>query len=91
MSIPPATLGDLTPDIDSRKAQDPVEALLKRFVCYPSEYDRVAQSLWIAHKRIIDVFASTPRLALLSAEPASGKTRKTSPHKTQDPMAEVRP
>src|SRR5262249_10810287 len=52
-----------------------VERFLARFVCYPSEHAHVAHILWIAHTHLMDVWDSTPRLAFLSAEPKSGKTR----------------
>jgi Protein of unknown function (DUF3631) len=52
-----------------------VERFLARFVCYPSEHARVAHVLWSAHTHCMDAWESTPRLAALSPEPASGKTR----------------
>src|SRR6516164_214499 len=52
-----------------------VHAFLGRFVCYPSEHAHVAHVLWIAHTHCMDAWESTPRLAFLSPEPASGKTR----------------
>jgi hypothetical protein len=52
-----------------------VYAFLGRFVSYPSEHARVAHTLWVTHCHLMDVWDSTPRLAFLSAEPASGKTR----------------
>jgi hypothetical protein len=52
-----------------------VYVFLGRFVCYPSEHAHVAHALWIAHTHLMDSWDSTPRLAFLSAEPASGKTR----------------
>lgn len=48
---------------------------LGRFVSYPSTHARVAHALWIAHTYKMDVWESTPRLAFLSPEPGSGKTR----------------
>jgi hypothetical protein len=52
-----------------------VEAFLGRYIAYPSEHARVAHSLWIAHTHAMDAWDSTPRIAFLSPEPASGKTR----------------
>jgi hypothetical protein len=46
-----------------------------RFVAYPSEHAHVAHVLWIAHAHLMDAWESTPRIAFLSPEPASGKTR----------------
>jgi hypothetical protein len=36
---------------------------------------QVAHVLWIAHTHLMDVWESTPRIAFLSPEPGSGKTR----------------
>lgn len=52
-----------------------VFTFLGRFVSYPSEYAQVAHALWIIHAHLMHWWDSTPRLAFLSAEPASGKTR----------------
>ncbi|MGY8668756.1 DUF3631 domain-containing protein [Bradyrhizobium sp. UFLA05-109] len=54
---------------------DDAFAYVKRFVSYPSEHARVAHVLWCAHTHLIEAFESTGRLALLSPEPESGKTR----------------
>src|SRR4029450_11052659 len=48
---------------------------LGRFVAYPSEHAQVAHALWVVHTHMMSRWDSTPRLAFLSAEPASGKTR----------------
>jgi hypothetical protein len=61
--------------IDPQELFQKVEKFLARFVCYPSEHARVAHVLWIAHAHLMDAWESTPRLAALSPEPASGKTR----------------
>lgn len=52
-----------------------VEAFLSRFVAYPSEATRVAHVLWCAHAHRMQAWESTPRLAFLSPEPGSGKSR----------------
>lgn len=52
-----------------------VYKFLGRFVSYPSEHAQVAHALWIVHTHLMDRWESTPRLAFLSPEPASGKTR----------------
>ena len=54
---------------------DDVEAFLRRFIAFPSEHCLVAATLWAAHTHVVDAFESTPRLALLSPEPGSGKSR----------------
>jgi hypothetical protein len=52
-----------------------IEAFLTRFVAYPSVHALVAHILWIVHTHLMEAWESTPRLAALSPEPASGKTR----------------
>jgi hypothetical protein len=52
-----------------------VEAFLARFVAYPSEHALVAHTLWAAHAHRMDAWESTPRIAFLSPEPGSGKSR----------------
>jgi hypothetical protein len=54
---------------------DLVESFLRRFIVYPSEHAVVAHTLWIAHCHLLECFDVTPRLAFMSAEKASGKTR----------------
>src|SRR5262245_13357890 len=56
-------------------ALDRVEMYLRRFVSYPSENALTAHVLWIAHTHLMDEWDTTPRLAFMSAEPMSGKTR----------------
>lgn len=46
-----------------------------RFVAYPSEHAHVAHALWIMHCHLMDRWVTTPRIAFLSPEPASGKSR----------------
>jgi hypothetical protein len=52
-----------------------LEVFLARFVAYPTEHALVAHVLWIVHTHLMDVWESTPRIAFLSPEPGSGKTR----------------
>jgi hypothetical protein len=52
-----------------------VYRFLGRFIAYPSDHARVAHTLWIAHAHAMDAWESTPRIAFLSPEPGSGKTR----------------
>src|SRR6476646_4257702 len=60
---------------DGAKLLNDVHAFLGRFVAYPSEHAQVAHSLWITHAHLMDAWESTPRIAFLSPEPASGKSR----------------
>jgi Protein of unknown function (DUF3631) len=52
-----------------------VHDFLGRFIVYPSQHAHVAHSLWILHSHLMHLWDSTPRLAFLSPEPASGKSR----------------
>jgi hypothetical protein len=54
---------------------DQIYSYLGRFVAYPSEQAHVAHTLWIAHTHFMESWESTPRIAFLSPEPGSGKTR----------------
>jgi hypothetical protein len=61
--------------LDGAAVLDDVSAFLGRFVAYPSEHARTAHTLWVVHTHLMDAWDSTPRIAFLSPEPASGKTR----------------
>lgn len=54
---------------------DELVSMLCRFVAFPSRSAAVAVALWTAHTHCLAAFDSSPRLALLSPEPQSGKTR----------------
>lgn len=62
-------------DHATRQLLDDVYRFLGRFVAYPSEAAHVAHALWVLHTHLMDCWESTPRIAFLSPEPASGKTR----------------
>ncbi|MGW6262321.1 DUF3631 domain-containing protein [Streptomyces sp. NPDC055085] len=61
--------------IDGAALLDEVEAFHRRFNIFPSEHAYVAVALWDAHAHLIDCFETTPRVAFLSPEPGSGKSR----------------
>jgi hypothetical protein len=61
--------------VDGAALLDEIEAFLFRFVAYPSEAARIAHTLWVAHTWFMDSWESTPRIAFLSPEPGSGKSR----------------
>lgn len=48
---------------------------LTGYVAFPSEHAAVTATLWTLHTHALPAFDTTPRLAALSPEPASGKTR----------------
>lgn len=52
-----------------------VLAYLLRFAAYPSREAAHAHLLWIAHSHMMGAWFSTPRLAIISPEPGSGKSR----------------
>lgn len=54
---------------------DDVRDYLSRFVAWPGAIYATLVALWILHTYLIDEFDNTGRLAALSAEPASGKSR----------------
>ncbi|MFV4112889.1 DUF3631 domain-containing protein [Mycobacterium tuberculosis] len=54
---------------------DDIRAFLRRFVVYPSDHELIAHTLWIAHCWFMEAWDSTPRIAFLSPEPGSGKSR----------------
>lgn len=58
-----------------RHPLDEIKAFLGRFISYPSEHAKVAHTLWIAHTHAMELWDSTPRIAFLSKEPGSGKSR----------------
>lgn len=68
----PQAQADVPPD---HAVLNDVYQFLGRFVAYPSGPARIAHSLWVAHTHLMDAWESTPRLAFLSPEPGSGKTR----------------
>jgi hypothetical protein len=67
--------GVAAPDKSGAALLDEVSAFLSRFVVYPSDHAKAAHVLWIAHTHMMQQWDTTPRLAFLSPEPASGKTR----------------
>ena len=87
-------LDDIAIKNDARQGELILEAVyefLGHFVVYPSEHARVAHVLWVAHTHLMAAWESTPRIAFLSPEPASGKTRsmEVSELLVPDPVAAV--
>ena len=62
-------------DPDGAELLDDIRGFLARFVVYPTPHALVAHTLWIAHTWLMDCWESTPRIAFLSPEPGSGKSR----------------
>ncbi|TRO57637.1 DUF3631 domain-containing protein [Streptomyces sp. IB201691-2A2] len=61
--------------IDGAALLDEVEAFHRRFNVFPTQHAYTAVTLWDAHAHLIDCFETTPRVAFLSPEPGSGKSR----------------
>lgn len=61
--------------IDGAALLGEVERFHRRFNVFPTESAYVAVTLWDAHAHLIDAFETTPRIAFLSPEPGSGKSR----------------
>jgi predicted ATPase len=57
---------------DGARLLDDVHAFLGRFIRYPSDNAHVAHT---AHTHLMEAWDSTPRIAFLSPEPGSGKSR----------------
>ncbi|MFG2293397.1 DUF3631 domain-containing protein [Streptomyces sp. NPDC048603] len=64
-----------TAPIDGAALLDEVEAFHRRFNVFPTEAAYVAVALWDAHAHLVECFETTPRIAFLSPEPGSGKSR----------------
>ena len=75
------------PSIDGAALLSEVEAFHRRFNVFPTEAAYVAVALWDAHAHLIDAFDGTARLAFLSPEPGSGKSRALEIVETLTPRA----
>ncbi|MEV6178406.1 DUF3631 domain-containing protein [Streptomyces sp. NPDC052015] len=75
------------PSINGAALLDEVEAFHRRFNVFPTESAYVAVTLWDAHAHLIDAFDGTARLAFLSPEPGSGKSRALEIVETLTPNA----
>ncbi|OBE94369.1 hypothetical protein A5776_23435 [Mycolicibacterium elephantis] len=75
-------------EIAGERVLDQVDEFLNRFIAYPDENARHAHVLWLAHTHRMDVWDSTPRIAFLSPEKGSGKTRalEVSMHLVSNPV-----
>ena len=61
--------------MDGCAVLDQIADFLARFIAYPNQHARYAHALWLAHTWRMDEWDSTPRLAFMSPEKGSGKTR----------------
>jgi len=67
--------GEIATASDACVLLNDVRSFVRRFCVFPDEHCLTAVTLWAAHTHMVKNFHTTPRLALLSPEPASGKTR----------------
>lgn len=70
-----SAMADPWAETDAAELLGQVHTFLGRFVAYPSDHAHVAHTLWVAHTHLLNACESTPRLAFLSPEPGSGKSR----------------
>ncbi|MFF3062360.1 DUF3631 domain-containing protein [Streptomyces sp. NPDC057909] len=75
------------PIIDGAALLDEVEQFHRRFNVFPMEAAYVAVTLWDAHAHLIDALDGTARIAFLSPEPGSGKSRALEIIETLTPRA----
>lgn len=75
------------PSIDGATLLNEVEAFHRRFNIFPTQAAYVAVALWDAHAHLIDAFDGTARIAFLSPEPGSGKSRALEIIETLTPRA----
>jgi hypothetical protein len=76
-STPSKTIAAVVPSEHpvAKTIADDVDAHLGRFIVFPSISAHIAVTLWVLHAHLMREWEITPRLACLSAEPESGKSR----------------
>jgi hypothetical protein len=62
-------------ETDGARILDDAQGFIGRFCAFPDKHALAAVTLWAAHAHMVEHFHTTPRLAFLSPEPASGKSR----------------
>ncbi|MDI5971871.1 DUF3631 domain-containing protein [Streptomyces sp. SL13] len=85
-AVPSSVRPDPRPD-NGAALLDEVERFHRRFNVFPTEAAYVAVVLWDAHAHLIDAFDGTARIAFLSPEPGSGKSRALEIVETLTPRA----
>ena len=71
----PSILDAVADDDGGAQLLSDVRTFISRFCVFPDNHCLTAVTLWAAHTHMVEHFYTTPRLALLSPEPSSGKTR----------------
>jgi hypothetical protein len=79
--------------VNGAKLLDDVATFVGRFLAHPSVYTHIAHVLWIGHTHFMDCWESTPRLAAMSEEPTSGKSRllEVTEHLVPNPVMTIGP
>lgn len=88
----PSTVSRLSADVTEVTGSDVLDAVAdwySDFVAYPHEDALTAHVLWTAHCWLVKVLENTPRIAFLSPEPGSGKTRALEVTEPLLPMAVI--
>ena len=62
-------------NIDGAEVLNDVRDFIGRFCAFPDQHCLTAVALWAAHAHMVGHFYTTPRLAIVSPEKGSGKTR----------------
>ncbi len=62
-------------DSNGAELLDDIEEMLAKFVAFPNDHALVATALWACYTHALDASDTSPRIAFLSPEPGSGKTR----------------
>lgn len=70
-----APAGEQALPIDAVDLLDRADTFYRRFVLLPSDAAYTAVILWAAHTHLMSAWDTTPRLAFLSSDPGSGKSR----------------
>jgi hypothetical protein len=66
---------DAAPPVNGAEMLTELADYLGKYIAFPSPEARDAVALWVVHTHALAAFDSTPRLAMLSPEKGSGKTR----------------
>ncbi len=74
-AVPVWSPGEPEPTVVGSQLLEQVEAYVQRYLVLPLQGGYPVLALWAAHTHAVDAAESTPRLAFLSPEPESGKTR----------------
>lgn len=78
VKVPTVVAVPVVPEVPAIKTQamlDEVASFVGKYVCFPKDEHLTTVTLWIAHTHVFEAFYNSGRLAVLSAEKESGKTR----------------